>query len=426
MKRGLLTATLALSIFTGSAQTITDTVSVGSPSGSGINYPNQVWYSLPNDMLGYRERNEWDIAFDMKSITSGVMINSAGGVMLWKYPKGNLSGGWAMIDTFGMSASWTPRYNSDTAWALSAIGRYADPGNPNNLDWGTYNSTTHTVNGDSLYIIKLANGQYKKFAIESLIGGVFTFKYANLDGTSAQTQTLSKVAYPGKNFAYFNLATNTAQDREPLAENWDLLFTQYTTFLPAPYGVTGVLLNRGVKAVKVSGLPDVATNTNYSGQTFSSQINTIGYNWKSFNGSAYVIKDSQLYFVKRVNGDIWKLVFTGFGGAATGDFMFSKEKLYSAPTGIASMHESSVSLTVYPNPSAGRIVHVIYDLESPAQNARLSVHDISGRMVAFTALPEATMGLHQYQLPTESLKPGAYLISLEAGSERAQQMLIIQ
>eukprot|EP01030_Chromulinospumella_sphaerica_P034409 gene34409-biopygen13763 len=247
--------------------------------------------------------------------------------MLWNYPNSNASG-WATVDTTGLY-TWTPRYNSDTSWALGAMGKYADPSNPSDLDWGVYNMTTHIVTGDSIYIIKLVNGDYKKLMIEDLTGGVYHFKFANLDGSSPVTASFDKASYSGKNFGYYSLVSNAALDREPASANWNLLFSQYTAFIPSAYTVTGVLANAGVSIAKVTGLPDKNTYTGYSSATFVTPINTIGYNWKTYNMStmAYDIKDSTVFFVEVQNHDIWKVIMTGFSGSATGSSMFSKEKL---------------------------------------------------------------------------------------------------
>ena len=431
MKKQLLAAAIALTASAAPAfaqTTVIDTVSVGATTG-GISYPNQVWYSLPNDEQGSRDRTEWDIAFDLKSTISGVITNSPSGVTLWKYPKGDLATGWATIDTAGLS-TWKAHYNSDTSWALGAIGAYADPNNAANLDWGNYNTTTHIITGDSLYIIKLANGHYLKFAIESLVGGVYNFKYANLDGTGAQTNSITKSSYTDKNFAYYNLTTNTILDREPAAAAWELLFTQYTTFIPSAYTVTGVLLNRGVKAVKVSNLPDVDTNTNYSGQTFSSQINTIGYNWKSFTGMTYAVKDSQLYFVRSTNGDIWKVIFKGFGGAANGNFIFSKEKIYTQPApplpnGIATVNGNALPVLAITTNPATSAAYVVCDFGNNAADASLSVYDLAGRRVSGMQLTRP-VGLQQYALPVSTLPGGNYIVVLQTAGGRVTQKLTIQ
>lgn len=421
MKRALLTAVMGIAALAAKSQVVTDTVSVGATTPANITYPDQVWYSLSNDEQGRSEKTNWDIAFDASGFGSGVLINSVTGTTLYKYPKADTSG-WNSIDTVGMSG-WMKRYNSDTSWALPAIGRYADPTNQLDLDWGKYNMTTHVVTGDSIFIVKLANGAYKKLWIVNLNGGAYEFKYANLDGSSAHDVTFTKSLYNGKNYGYYSLQNDAALDREPLSANWDLLFTQHTAFIPQAYTVTGVLHNAGVSVAKCENVPNKETFTNYSAQTFNTAINEIGYNWKTFTGTAYTVQDSLVYFVKQKTGDIWKVIFRGFGGASNGNYIFTKEKIFTAPTGVETVVANKSSLVLYPNPSNGQNVTVLYGLSKSSTAVKLSVVDISGRTVLAEVL-NAQPGLHQYALP--AMRTGMYIVTVEADGQRMQQKMIVQ
>lgn len=417
MKKLILSALLASAYVNAMAAPIVDTVSIGA------SYANQVWYSLENDDQGSAAKNNWDIAFDVTGFGSSVMINSVTGTMLWKYPSADTSG-WATIDTTGID-TWEAHWNSDTSWARGAIGNYADPANQYNLDWGVYNMATHVVTGDSIYIIKLANGDYKKLWIESLASNVYSFRYANLDGSNPQTQTLDKTTYTGKNFGYYSLQNDAALDREPVSADWDLLFTQHTAFVPTAYTVTGVLGNTGVELVKCSNIPNKTTFADWQSQTFGTAINIIGYNWKTFNGTGYDMKDSLLYFVKPVNGDIWKIIFTGFGGSATGSYMFSKEKLHTAVSVETVNGKANISSSIYPNPAKDQSVNIIYNFTANTASANMLVQDITGKTVWTAPLRNQT-GMHQYQLPAQTLRPGMYIVTITAGTSTTQQKLIIQ
>ncbi len=416
MKKTLLLAAFCTGIVNVQAQ-VNDSVLTGAA------YANQVWYSLANDEQGSAPKAEWDIAFDVKGITASVQINSVSGVALWGYPKSDLSG-WSSVDTNGLS-TWEKRYNSDTSWVLGAMGRYGNPSDFTDLDWGIYDMSTHIVTGDSLYIIQLTDGSYKKLAIESLAGGTFTFKYANLDGSGARTATIAKSNFTDKNFAYYSIVNNTALSagREPDAANWDLLFTQYTTFLPLPYTVTGVLHNRGVTVAKANDIANKQTYTNYNAHNPGTAINIIGYNWKSYAGGIYKIQDSLIYFVKAVDGAIWKVIFTGFA-SANGKFEFSKQQLVTA--GIGNINgQPAASVALYPNPLRGNNhATIAYHFEKRFQNATLMVYDLSGRIIHKDVLTNET-GLHQYQLQ-KTLTPGTYIIVVATEEGRTQQKLIVQ
>ena len=121
MRITLLAAAWAVSLKV-SAQAVNDVVSIGA------GYTDQAWYSLQNGIQGTAPKNNWDLAFDVSTMGSTVLINSVTGTTLWKYPK-NDTAGWASIDTNGL-ATWAPHWNSDTSWAYGAIGRYANPANP--------------------------------------------------------------------------------------------------------------------------------------------------------------------------------------------------------------------------------------------------------------------------------------------------------
>jgi len=417
MKKTILASLLWAGIINANAQVITDTVSIGA------SYANQVWYSLANDEQGTAPKNNWDVAFDASGYGSTILINSVNGVTLWKYQKSDTSG-WAAIDTTGLSG-WTPRWNSDTSWAYGAIGRYANPSDPYDLDWGKYNVTTHAVTGDSIYIIKLADGSYRKLVIQSLVSGVYNFKYANLDGSNTQTASFDKSLYSGKNFGYYSLQHNTALNREPNAANWDLVFGQYSALIPSGYTVTGVLSNSGVETALDSSVANTATYNNWSALTFYREINTIGYDWKTFGGTGYTIEDSTVYFVKPVNGDIWKVIMTGFGGSSNGNIIFSKEKVYTNTADVPGIPNAGSSAAIYPNPSAGQTVNVIYSFGTATEQAMITVYDMTGRAVLNGPL-NGGKGLHQYLIHAGTLNPGMYIADITANGIHNQQKFIVQ
>ncbi|OFY84681.1 MAG: hypothetical protein A3F72_16060 [Bacteroidetes bacterium RIFCSPLOWO2_12_FULL_35_15] len=413
MKKILLTCAGALLMSSSYAQTVIDTVSLGT------GYANQKWYSLQNDEQGSSAKNNWDIAFGTGSQGSTIMINSVTGTMLWGYPTADTSG-WNTLDTTGLS-TWTPRYNSDTSWAFGAFSMPRNMSNSSDLGWGNYSSITHYVTADSLFVIKLANSTYKKLWIKHLQSGTYTFRYANLNGTSDTTVSLAKATYTGKNFGYYSLQNNIALDREPLSANWDLLFTQYTAFIPQPYSVTGVLSNKGLTAAKA--YPVDTANVSWTSYTFVTPINTIGYNWKSYSGT-WTIEDSLVYFAKTSTGNIWKLTFTGFGGSSNGNYIFSK-KMISA-TGIEDVNgESLGTLALYPNPSSGENTTIVYSIDKSVSSAVLNIYDLSGRKIQSERLNN-NPGFYQQQFSNQNLTAGMYLVSIDLDGNHIQQKLIIK
>lgn len=414
MKKQLLLAFLTLSVLISNAQVVPVTVSLGA------GYANQKWYSLQNGEAGTAAKTNWDLAFDCSGFGYAVLINSVTGTALWNYPN-NDSTGWATVDTTGIS-TWEQRWNSDTTWIEGALNSNLSA-DPFDVGWGIYNSISHIITGDSIFIIKLSTGDYKKMMIQQLLSGTYSFKYANLDGSNSQNATLAKSAFNGKNFGYFSLQTNATVDREPLSDNWDLLFTQYTGFVPSPYTVSGVLSNKGVTVADVRNVANTTTYADWSANAFTTPMNEIGYDWKYFSGSSWTLLDSTVFFVKAKTNDIWKIVFTDFGGSANGNFTFNKELITSVGIKDESGRTTS-SFAVYPNPSNGKNATVIYSVEKTSQQSELNIYDFLGRRVYSEQL-NSIAGLHAQNLNSLNLKPGIYFITMTVGGERVQQQFVV-
>jgi hypothetical protein len=418
MRRYLTISTLLFFVaFTTKAQLVTDSVFMGAQ------YSNQLWYSLANDEQGTSPKNNWDIAFEINSVASSILLNSANGNELWVYPNGDISA-WATIDTTAI-ATWPKLYNTDTSWSVGAFNVNLDPTNDFDLGWGVYNLQTHYITGDSLYIIKLANGDYKKLWIVRLANSIYEFKYANIDGSNEMSKTIAKADYTDKNFGYYSIANNAATNREPLSSNWDITFTQYTAFIPMAYNVTGVLANKGVEVAKAYPVSDAVNYSNYNAHTFATAINTIGYDWKSFNNTTfmYELADSLVYFVKDKSGDIWRLIFTGFSGSSTGKVVFDKEKLTGGANSIGNTTKSNNFFALYPNPATTGTATIVTNTQQAARG-EIVVTDLQGKTIA-TQSVDAGNGLNTYNLNTAGLQNGVYMVQLQIGNGLQTQKLIV-
>jgi len=84
------------------------------------------------------------------------------GSQLYCYPTGDTSD-WESVDTVGMN-SWKVLYNSPENWEDGAFNRNAT-GHPD-YGWGVYNTVTHNVTGDSIYVIKVGNELKKLWIIK--------------------------------------------------------------------------------------------------------------------------------------------------------------------------------------------------------------------------------------------------------------------
>jgi hypothetical protein len=341
------------------------------------------------------------------------------GTELYSYPLGDTTD-WNAFNSTNLS-NWEPVYNSDTNWFIGAFDKNST--SMFDMGWGIYNMVTHFVTGDSLYAIKTVNGNWKKLWIEKLAGGEYSFKYADLDGSNQVNAVINQSAFSGKNFAYYSLDQNTSLDREPLTQDWDITFSKYITPVQGmAYGVTGVLMNDGIKACLVENLPDPNSYTDYTQHVLHSEMNTIGYDWKEFDMSSfsYVLDPYRCYFVKDYNDKIWRIIFTSFEGSSTGIVEFNTEEV-SSSTSNDYLNSSFSSFEIYPNPSNNKDLTIIYDTDS--KDIEISIIDINGKLVfSYTSL---SSGFSAKTISTNNLDKGIYIVKVNSNGDYLQKKLII-
>lgn len=419
MKKVKLLVVFVITLITGSIYAqgqIFDVVSIGS------GYTNQTFYSMPNGEISSVTNTDWDLAFQISGFEASILINGKNNVRLFK--SGLDVNSWSAVtanDTIGMLNSSNELFNQDTSWWAGAFNITNDPSNQFDLGWGVYDFATHVVVGDSLYFLQMPNGDIKKVWIQALQNGIYNFAYADVDGSNEVNASLDKLDFPGKNFGYYSITNNTTIDREPNKYTWDLAFMQYMATTPFIYKVTGVLANDSVTTFKAYPV-DVNTVTPW-GVSFSNYINTIGYDWKSydFNLNAWSIEDSTVFYVNGRDGGLWKLVFTGFSGAATGDFEFYKEQI--SATGVAENGGQQVVLGLYPNPSASYSNLLLY-IDQPNASNKAAIYDVSGKLVEEINLSNES-GLQQITLDISGFKPGMYCINVQVDGQVTTQKLMV-
>ncbi len=375
MKRKFYTLTVIIlttltSVF---AQGTTDTLSLYP------GYSNDVYYNLADGEVANIPRAGWDLAFFTNAFSAGILINEGSGVMLYNYPNGDTSA-WSAMDTAGMSL-WTPLYNSPTIWEDGAFNVTA-LGHPD-YGWGTYNMVTHSVTGDSLYIIKTNEGNYKKLWIVKKISvdNLYELRFANLDGSDEMNVDLDIKPFVEKNFVYYSMETNTLIDREPSGQ-WDILFTKYIDLTEnmsgemVPYLVTGATsnINRGANKFTEVG----SDFDDWSSMPFDSLKNTIGYDWKSFNMTTFSweVDDSTAFFMQASGGDVYKLVFTYWAGSGSGVFALNKEMV--SATSVDEINTNESGFTVYPNPVTDVFTVSMKDSQF---KGNIMLTDMSGRII---------------------------------------------
>jgi hypothetical protein len=380
-------------------------------------YANEVYYSMKNGIVSTTPRDMWDIAFRTRVMSSSIIINDGTGVVLFTYPKSDTSG-WATVDTTGIGA-WTPMYNDPTDWENGAFSRNQQ-GHPD-YGWGRYNDVTHDIVGDSLYVIKLRNGVFKKLWIQRKHSGGDTwyFKYADLDGSNVIDVTKDMTSLQSVDFYGYNMEADLWANFEPAAAEWDILFTKYKGINSGqPYTVTGVLSNDSVKVNKFHPVsPDYV---DWNLLPWDSTRSPIGYDWKVFNSgtSTYVLTDSLVYFVKDRLGDVYKLLFTRFEGSSTGKVVFKKALV--SGVGIKDQDRRITDIRVFPNP-ANETINLIFN-EPVVGSPLVTLSDISGKVIFRNTISN---GITQFGISAATIQPGIYFVAVTVASVTSVRKVII-
>lgn len=401
---------------TSQAQQVFDQVSIAA------GYSDQSFYSMDNGEISNVSNTDWDLAFQITGFQAAIRINGKNNVRLFR--AGLSVNDWSNITAMDTVGKLNPSYelfDQDTSWWVGAFNTTNDTANQFDLGWGVYDFATHAVTGDSLFFIKTGNGVVKKIWIQSLTSGIYYFAYADVDGTNEINATLNKATYSGKNFGYYSIVNGAELNREPNKYDWDLTFCQYMAVTPITYKVAGVLSNDSVFVAKAYPV-DVNAAT-FAGQSYSPWISAIGYDWKSydFNNNAWAIADSLVYFVQARNGNIWKMVFTGFSGSSTGTYEFYKEPV--STVGLAEASSAPNVLSVYPNP-ASTVINLVYQSAGDPSSNSIRIFNATGQMVLNSRL-ENTAGLHQHHVDLNKLSSGFYTMQVLIDGKSEQRRLVI-
>lgn len=407
MKKIYVFLSFSLLTLFANAQAISDSATMGP------GYANDVHYSLQNGTVSTVSNTNWHLAFRSGLQSDGIFINSTSGVKA--YLTNKAIGDWANLDSTHIT---NEVFNTDTSWEIGAFNRTFD--SPYS-SWGVYNTITHKVTGDSLFLLKVGSNWIKLWVIEKDYG---TWKVRVGNETMDTTFTILHTDIRFNTFGYLNLNTLSTLTREPADSLWDFKFTRYASLQPVQgvyYPSTGVLNNRGVSAVKVSGI-DKNTYIDYAAHKLVNNISTLGADWKIFDNNTFQwkITDSTCYFVKARNGDIWKVWFTGFSGSGSGKSFFNKQKLFTV--GIGEKTLPLAQLAIYPNPAAENVSLVIDNINLRSAVIRLT--DLQGKVV-LEENRSIDAGMQIISMPVNQLNNGIYIMSLESENYRATSKIVI-
>jgi hypothetical protein len=301
----------------------------------------------------------------------------------------------AQIDTSGYQ-SWRPLYNSMKTWDDGAF-NMNQKGHPD-YGWGIYNSITHGLSGDSIFLIKLQDGSFKQILIEekNSVGNIYTFRYADIAGANQVIEQARCVDYTGKLFLYYSLQNKTFVDRDPANGDWDMVLTKFTD-TAINYTVTGFLLNEKSKvSVLHAANATAALNSGLNDTTtFKSDLCTIGNSWYKLSGMSIVPLDTMVYFVKTPNLDIYKMQVTFFesGASGKGKVGIVKQKLH--PTIGDVMRDTLIMGSGYVND-----IYLSMSLGITKESSR-ATWDIAFKTNAYSAsiITNSTKGIALYTYP---------------------------
>ena len=380
-------------------------------------YANQVFYSMQEGETQNINNGDWDLAFSIGNYSSSIRINDGMGVELYNYHLGDTSD-WNSINQNIINMLSSPLNNSDTSWMIGGFDINSVPGGFD-FGWGVYNIVNHHVVGDSLFIIKTINGNWKKLWIQNLASGEYNFKYSNIDGSNEVVTSLKKSDFQDKLFGYYSLDQNNTIDREPLSVDWDVTFTKYIHSVQGmPYSVTGVLSNINVKVAEANNVTP-ATYYNFNNHIFQNEINTIGYDWKTFDMSSfsYILNPNVCFFIKDQEENIWRLYFNSFEGSSTGNVSFNTELISTASVEEENQNNN---ITIYPNP-ASDYVNLI--CESSKKDNIIYISDLNGKIVL---KEKTTNDFSAINVNVSNFKKGIYIVSLASDNFIKKEKLIIK
>lgn len=344
----------------------------------GAGYAQFTYYSLEDGNTLSYSHDQWDIAFAIGGAETGIFVNEGVGisrrtvlpeVILYS----TTSRDFAAVDTSSMQRV----YNNELNWEEGAFNHVKAEANPFDMGWGTYNMSTHQVEGTRIFVIQLRTGTLKKLQILSLAEGVYSFRYANLDGSEERSQQVRKADFEGKTLAYYSFVQDSVMDLEP--KNWDLLFTRYATPLATEdgsilsYNVTGVLSNQGIQVAQITDTEARTQEFIPDGELFTDSIAAIGHDWKRFDLDImqWVIPLDRSYYIKTASEAMWKVKFIDFEGGTTGVSTLEKTRL-DVTTSVDASLEIAFDFTLYPNPVQNHLtVELAQNDEQPLTRLRV-------------------------------------------------------
>lgn len=392
----------------------------------GPSYTSHTFYRLSDDNQVTVENGLWDIALTATGLQdAGLHINEATASManeveLYVAPSNDFD------DDVDIAQLTIRLYNEDITWNYGAFNSLRDVSKPLDYGWGSYDPVSRRVVGNEVFVIKMRNGQYKKFEVQDLNLTTYNLRWADLDGQNEVTMAINKADYDSEDLILLSIQDEKVyQGVQP----FDLLFTRYVSPLDdgngglLDYTISGVLHAPGVQVAQTDSMDPNTVKFEDFKNSLDAQIDVIGFDWKDFDLTAlqWKITEDRAYFVKDIDDIVWKVIFIDFEGSQTGNAVFTKEEV-----GMISSTGEVVGLSgmlISPNP-ANDVVNVLIESIKPME-ITLSIIDMMGKIV-YTNDLDVNAGFINKQIDVRQFQSGMYVLSLSNDTGTTTTQLIVE
>jgi hypothetical protein len=265
----------------------------------GDSYEQRIFYSLVDRaVVASHSKMDWCLRLEPREDGVDAVLNSSRTMRL------------ARTGLTAFRTDWTEDEVDGLAWRLDAPNGYP------------VDSLERVLTVGEVVLINLGHGlendllgrcQVQLVAMDS---EACELRVANLDGTA---EAIVSIPWnPDGPHGYASLLEQAARDLEPPSQTWELLLTQYSELLDGdfPYQVTGFLTpSQRVTVRDYSDLSwDDALARDWSSDSFSTDWNAIGYDWKYFdlNEGVYNIDPNRIFGVRTAEGHEFQLRILDF------------------------------------------------------------------------------------------------------------------
>ena len=396
----------------------------------GASYSNQAFYTLSNDETVTLDNEAWDLAFTTGVDGAAILYNESAKISfgdpvpelrLYLAPTDDFSD---IIDSAALTDSL---YNGEASWVDGAFNSVKNENDPDDYGWGVLNSGTQVIEGTKVYAIKLWDDSWRKIKIESLDNGIYTMKYANLDGSNETTIAIDKGDYMDSPFAFFSFGTGGVVASPA---NWDLLFARYYSGLEVggevtQYLVTGVLSGPGIEIAQANDVNPISVDYEPYLDSMETRLDVIGHDWKYFDLGefSWVIDLQRAYFLKLPDDHLWKVVFIDFSGSSTGTFTFIKEDL-GILNDVENPASNFIDFGVFPNPVTDEF-SVSFSLKEHQDELQIQLVNLLGQVVWHKNV-DGNAGLNVLNFQAPAVPSGVYQLVVSKGADLRSSTIFVK